>query len=189
MTQTVSKPLKQEVSYWWLFLLTGIVLISVGLWIFASPAKAYKTLTILFAVSILVTGVLETIFAVTARKWIDGWGWTLLSGIFELAIGTFLVAYPAFTITILPFILGFWLLSRGVLVIGFALYMKSYHAGTWGVLLVVGILTIYMGFMVLAMPAFGILNIIWGTGLSLVAAGILKIVLAYRLKGLTPPTF
>lgn len=72
MTSTIQKEIKETISYWWLFLLTGILLTGTGIWIFASPAEAYLSLSILFAVGIFVTGVLETLFAITARRSLTG---------------------------------------------------------------------------------------------------------------------
>jgi len=185
MTQTISKTIKKSISYWWLFLITGLLLILAGIWIFTSPAEAYVSLSILFAVSILVIGILEASFAITARRSLDGWGWTLASGILDIVIGTYLLAYPLISMQVLPFILGFWLLFRGISAIGFAFDMRSYHAANWGMLLVLGILIIFFGCMVLVVPAFGVLNIIVWTALSFIAAGVFRVVLAFRLKKLS----
>lgn len=185
MTSTIQKEVKETIGYWWLFLLTGILLTGTGIWIFASPAEAYLSLSILFAVGIFVTGILETLFAITARKSLDGWGWTLASGILDIVIGAYLMSYPLITLEVLPFILGFWLLFRGISAIGFAFDMRSYRVADWGMLLALGLIIIFLGCMVLAVPAFGVLNIIVWTGLSFIAAGIFRIILAFRLKKLS----
>ena len=83
MTQTLFKEIKEAVKYWWLLLLTGLILVAVGVWVFASPATAYLSLSILFGASILIIGFLETVFAISARKSIAGWGWTLASGVLD----------------------------------------------------------------------------------------------------------
>lgn len=167
---------------WWLFLLTGLLLMAIGIWSFVSPMQAYLSLSILFAMGILLTGIMETVFALSARKSIAGWTWTLCSGILDIVIGAYLAIYPGITVEILPFILGFWLLFRGVSTVGFALDMKSYHESNRGLLLVFGLVIIFLGCTVLVVPAFGVVDIMLWTGLSFVAAGIFRIMLAYRLK-------
>ncbi len=184
MKTTIAKTIKESIRYWWLFLVTGIILIGVGIWVFVSQEEAYLSLSVLFAVGIFITGVLETAFAVTARKSIDSWGWTLASGILDLVIGTYLFAYPLVTMEILPLILGFWLLFRGISAIGFALDMKSYHLPNWSMLLALGILIIIFGVMILVVPAFGVLNIIIWTAFSFIAAGIFRVIISFRLKAL-----
>jgi uncharacterized membrane protein HdeD (DUF308 family) len=184
MAQTILKTIKESLNYWWLLLVTGLALISTGIWIFASPAAAYLSLSILFGVIILITGFFEIVFAITARGSLDGWGWMLASGILDLVIGTYLLMYPGITMAILPFILGFWLMFRGFSAMGVAFDMKSYGAKDWGLLLIFALAVIFFGFMVLAVPAFGVANIIVWTGLSFIAAGVYRIILALRLRKL-----
>jgi len=190
MAQGNSGVIKKSISCWWFFLLTGFILAGTGIWMFVWPIETYLSLSIFFAFSILFTGVFEAAYAVLTRKSIDGWGWgwTLASGIMDIFIGIYLVVYPSITMQVLPLILGFWLLFKGFSAIGFALDMKSYEAGNWGVLLALAIIIIFLGCMVLAVPAFGILNIIVWTAFSFVAAGIFRILLALKLRNIIPPT-
>jgi uncharacterized membrane protein HdeD (DUF308 family) len=85
---------------------------------------------------------------------------------------------------ILPYVLGFWLLFRGFSAIGVAFDVKSYGAPDWGWLLVLGIGIIFFGFMILAVPAFGVANIVVWTGLAFISAGVYRIFLALRLRKL-----
>ena len=62
MAPTIFKEIKEAAKYWWLLLLTGLILIAVGIWVFASPATAYLSLSILFGASILSIGFFETVF-------------------------------------------------------------------------------------------------------------------------------
>ncbi|HET7002317.1 MAG TPA: hypothetical protein VFI33_13435, partial [Puia sp.] len=61
MAPTIFKEIKEAVKYWWLLLLTGLILVAVGIWVFRSPATAYLSLSILFGVSILTIGFFEII--------------------------------------------------------------------------------------------------------------------------------
>src|SRR4030095_11185079 len=171
MAQTILRSIREAVNYWWLLLLSGLILILIGIWIIASPAAAYLSLSLIFAISILFVGIFEIAFALTVRKSMDGWGWTLASGILDLVIGGYLLAYPQVTMAVLPFIVGFWLLFRGFSALGFAFDVKSYGATGWGWLLVLAIAIIFFGIMVLAVPAFGVANILVWTSLSFIMAG------------------
>ena len=181
MIKPTTDTIKKGIGYWWLYLLTGLVLVGIGIWVFISPAEAYVSLSILFALGMLITGMLETVFSISARKLIDGWGWTLAGGILDVVIGTYLLSYPLVTMQVLPFILGFWLLFRGFSAIGLSLHIKSLTKN-WGWLLLLGIFISFFGFMILIFPAIGVLNIILWTALSFIAAGIFRIVLAFKLK-------
>jgi uncharacterized membrane protein HdeD (DUF308 family) len=182
MAQTILRSIKEAVDYWWLLLLSGLILVAIGIWIIASPEAAYVSLSIVFAVGILIIGLFEIAFAITVRRSLEGWGWTLASGILDVIIGGYLLAYPQVSMAVLPFILGFWLLFRGFSALGFAFEVKSYGAADWGWLLALAIGIMFFGFMVLAVPAFGVANIIVWTSLSFIIAGAFRIFLAFRLR-------
>jgi uncharacterized membrane protein HdeD (DUF308 family) len=110
------------------------------------------------------------------------WGWTVASGIFDILIGCFILAYPHMTTSILPFVLGFWLLFRGFSAIGFALDMRRYGASAWGWLLVIAIAIVVFGILVLSVPAFGLLHIIIWTAIAFIFAGMFRIFLAIHLR-------
>jgi uncharacterized membrane protein HdeD (DUF308 family) len=176
------KTIRESVNYWWLFLMTGILLIVVGIWVFSSPLASYLSLSLFFAFGILFTGIFEIIFALSNRKTMDNWGWTLASGILDLVIGFYLFSYPSLSMAVLPLILGFWLLFRGFSAIGAAIDMRSFGDKNWGWLLILGTGIIFFGIMVLVNPAFGAANIIIWTGSAFIIAGIFRIYLAFKLR-------
>jgi len=184
MEQTTLAGIRGAINYWWLLLLSGLIFIGIGIWIFSSPAAAYLSLSLLFAIGILAIGIFETAFAITARGSLHGWGWILAMGILDILIGGYLLAYPAVTMAVLPFILGFWLIFRGVSAIGSAFDMKAYGIGGWVWFLILAIAIIFFGFMVLAVPAFGVVNIVIWTALSFIAAGVFRIFLGFSLRRL-----
>jgi uncharacterized membrane protein HdeD (DUF308 family) len=184
MAQAITRSVREPVNYWWLFLLSGLILIGIGIWVFASPVAAYISLSILFAVSIFAIGIFETMFAISSRKSLDGWGWSLATGILDIVIGGFLLFYPAISMAVLPFVLGFWLMFRGISAIGFAFDMRSYGTKGWGWFLALGILIVLFSIAIVAVPAFGVINVVIWTGLSFITAGVFRITLAFSLRKL-----
>lgn len=167
-------------SRWWLILLGGILLLLLGIWTIASPAQAYLSLSLVFAAGILTAGIFELAFSF----WGAGSGWTVVSGIVDLFIGCYLLAFPAVTMIALPFILGFWILIRGFMAIGGALELRALGAGGWGWLVFTGIVILLLAGTILAYPAWGVANIIIWTGLAFIFAGIFRIWLSFKLKKL-----
>jgi uncharacterized membrane protein HdeD (DUF308 family) len=74
MAQSFLKTIRESINYWWLILLSGVLLIIVGIWVISSPIESYLSLSLLFAWGILLTGIFEIIFAVSNRKSMDSWG-------------------------------------------------------------------------------------------------------------------
>jgi len=184
MTTSLSKTIRESVNLWWLILLSGILLIVIGLWVISSPLASYLSLSMIFSLGILFTGIFEILFAISNRAALESWGWTLASGILDLVIGFYLLSYPALSLTVLPFILGFWLLYRGGSAIGSAFDMKSYGDKNWGWFLILGIGIIFFGMMVLINPVFGAANIVIWTGSAFIFAGIFRIYLSLKLRKL-----
>ena len=66
--ETVFNEIQHSVKNWWTSLLLGIVYIIVALWLMFSPVSTYVALSIIFSVSMLISGILEIIFALSNGK-------------------------------------------------------------------------------------------------------------------------
>ena len=71
------------VKNWWMSLLLGLLYIAVALCLLFAPVSSYVALSVIFSISILVSGILEVFFAAGNKKTISSWGWYLASGIIE----------------------------------------------------------------------------------------------------------
>lgn len=67
--------LRPAATAWWVYLLAGLGLFGLGSWVLRSPGAAFLGLTICFAALILFNGVANTIFALSNRARLCGWGW------------------------------------------------------------------------------------------------------------------
>lgn len=130
------------VKNWWMSLLLGLLYIAVALCLLFAPVSSYVALSVIFSISILVSGVLEVFFAAGNKKTISSWGWYLAGGIIDLLIGIYLVFYPLVSMELIPFIVAFWLMFRGFTLCGYSTDLKRYGTKDWGWYLVFGILAI-----------------------------------------------
>ena len=103
--ETVFNEIKHSVKNWWTSLLLGIVYIIVALWLMFSPLSSYVALSIVFSISMLISGILEIIFSLSNRKGVPSWGWYLVGGIIDLILGIYLIAYPMVSMEVIPFII------------------------------------------------------------------------------------
>ena len=124
--KTIFDELKQEVKNWWISLILGILYVVVALSLMFSPLDGYAALSILFSVSMLVSGLLEISFAVSNRRRVSSWGWYLAGGIIDMILGFYLIAYPLLSMEVIPFIIAFWLMFRGFSSVGYAMDLKRY---------------------------------------------------------------
>ena len=120
--ETVFNEIQHSVKNWWASLLLGIVYIIVALWLMFAPLSSYVALSIVFSISMLISGILEILFAVSNRKGVPSWGWYIVGGIIDVILGIYLIAYPMVSMEVIPFIIAFWLMFRGFSSTGYSLW-------------------------------------------------------------------
>lgn len=170
------------IKNWWLFLLSGIVLIAGGIYVFYTPQESYLTLAWVFSILVFVNGFSNIVFSISNRKYLSGWGWYLTGGIFEVLIGIILISYPAISIVLLPIFIGFWLLFRGINMIGSSLDLKNLGILDWGWFLLLGVsLTVVASIMIL-LPIIGHFTVLYLTAIGFLIFGIANIAFSLKLK-------
>ena len=175
---------RNATKHWYLSLILGILFICVGIWVFMTPVSSYLALSILFSVTIFVSGIFEIVYSISNRIEMDNWGWVLTGGIIDLLFGLWLMASPLLSIAILPFVVGFMLMVRSMMAIGFAFDLKDFANSGWGWLLALSILGLLFSFVLLWNPAFAGLTLVIWTGCAFVTLGVYRIILSFKLKHL-----
>ncbi|MCW3466601.1 HdeD family acid-resistance protein [Chitinophaga nivalis] len=176
--------IRENVKYWGLYLINGIIFLLAGFVVFSNPFSSYILLSVFFSVTLFVTGLFETIFAISNRKTSYGWGWALASGIIDLVVGFILIIHPAISMAVIPLFLGFWFLFRGISLIGYSIQLNTQGVSGWGWLLAGGIGLIIIAVVILDNPALGVATILGLMAAAFWGTGILSILFAFRLKQL-----
>jgi uncharacterized membrane protein HdeD (DUF308 family) len=179
---TILDTVTDDVKNWWWFIIKGLLFFIAGIAIFYRPAEGYLGLSVLFSLVMFGTGLTQIFFAIGNADILPGWGWTLASGILDLVIGIYLMAYPAVTMVSLPYILGFWLMFAAFYIMGAAVDLRNLEIKNWGWLLVGGLLMMVCAFLVLYYPAAGAVSIVTWSGIAFLLGGVFNFVLAFRLK-------
>ena len=173
-----------SVKHWYVSLFIGIIFIIMGMYIFTTPLETYVSLTFIFSISFIISGIMEIYFSIENRKILKGWGWYLTGGILTLAMGIYLLMYPAVSIVFLPFYVGFTLLFRSFHLLGFSFDLKEMQVLSWGNVAISSVLGIVLSFMLLANPLFTGISIVSITAITFMFVGVASIVLAFNLKKL-----
>jgi uncharacterized membrane protein HdeD (DUF308 family) len=178
------KSVKDTIKHWYLPLILGILFIIVGVWAIITPASTYLSLALLFSVTFFVAGILEIIYSISYRKQLDGWGWSLASGILNFILGLLLILYPQISIITLPLFVGFVVLYHSMMAIAWSIELKKYGVSNWGWLLFTGILGVILSFFLIWNPLFAGLTVAVFTGVALITIGIFHIHFSIELKNL-----
>ena len=181
--KTVFDGIEHSVKNWWMSLILGILYIGVAICLMFAPLSSYVALSIVFSISMLISGILEILFAIS-NKHVSSWGWYLAGGIIDLIIGIYLVAYPMVSMEIIPFLIAFWLMFRGFSANGYSMDLKRYGTRHCGSDMAFGILAILCSLLILWQPAVGALYAVYMISFTFLIIGFFRFMLAFELKNL-----
>ncbi len=166
----------------WLALIKGILMIVFGVWLLQSPNENLQKLSMIFGFLILAGGLLEISFAFNNRKTNSKWEWTLVSGVFDILLGAFLMANPDFILLLITLLISLWLFFRGVLLLRTALAFKRAYNKNYIYPVIFGILLIIIAAILIWHPEiFGITLAFW-TALAFIIVGIFRIFLVFKFS-------
>jgi len=169
---------------WWLLLLFGVVTIVVGIFCVMQPVDAVETLSWLFAVWLIVTGIFELVRAFGSQ--ISGGMRALLiiTGALSLVLG--FVALRSFWDDdvilagwILAIFIGISFLFRGFAILFLGIEGKGQAGRGWNIF--AGIVIIIGGMIILTAPAT-IIALAWVVGIWLIVMGIFEIISSFMVR-------
>lgn len=178
------KTIKHAIKHWYLFLIAGLALIAGAIWVLSDLEYSWVWAAYIFSLSFVVSGAIETIFAIVNRNTIDNWGWKLVQGLITLGVGIALMKDPGISKVTLPLYVGFVILFRSMNAIGISLDLKRYGLSDWRNLMGLGIIGILIGFILIVNPEIGGLSIAVWAGIGLIIMGVFNIYLSFKLKKL-----
>lgn len=166
-----------------LMLIFGILLIGLGIVLFASPIANSVVLAYVICILMAVYGIAEIIFYIVRRKDGAASGWALTDGIITTILGLMLLFIPGAQIPTMTILFAFWVLFTGVTRTAAAFTSKSAGARNWGFLLVVGIIGILLGIWLLCDPLLAVVTIGYLLPLAFLVQGVSAIATFFSSKG------
>jgi len=178
------KSAKDFIKHWYVVLIIGIVFIVTGVWVIPISEATFVSLSILFSIAFLITGILEIISSIDFQNKFDGWEQSLAIGIFDIIIGLAILMQSEISIVVLQLMVGFVILYRSVMGINWLIEMSDYDLPGWNWLLFISIISVVLSILILVKPVFVEMTISFLTGLALVSVGIFYTYLSFELKKL-----
>ena len=166
---------------WWALAVRGVLAVLFGLIAFIIPGVTLAVIVLLFGAYAIIDGVFAIVAAVRALERHERWGSLLLEGIVDLLAGVIAFVWPAATAVALLFLVAFWAIVTGALQIVAAIRLRKEVQGEW-LLILNGVLSLLFGAVLLALPAAGLLVIVWWIGGYSIVFGIIMIALAFKLR-------
>ncbi len=167
---------------WWLLLVRGIAAIVFGVLAFIWPGITVIALTFLWGAYVLVDGAVALWAAIVGRggevapRW-----WLAVVGVAGILAGLLAFLAPGITAFVLLMFIAGWAIVIGILQIIGAVRLRKEIEGEW-LLGLSGVLAVLFGIALVAVPGAGLLSMVWLIGAFAIVAGIVYIVLAFRLR-------
>ena len=166
-------------THWWALALRGVLGIIVGLIALFFPGVTLAALVLLLAAYLLIDGVFTIAAGVqAARRHERSWP-LLLEGVVDIAAGLIAFFWPAITLVALVYLIAFWAILTGILMIASA--FRPPNRNEW-LLALAGVLSAIFGVLILIAPLAGAVALAWWFGAYALAFGIVLLLLAVSLR-------
>lgn len=169
-------------NYWWIPFLSGLILLFFGIWFLVAPLESFQSLTIVFGIIMLISGIVELYFLLRNQKtFMDNLSF-LWGGALNIILGILLIANPRTILVIISILIGFWLIFKGGEQIKRAINLRKNKNMVWKRVLALGILMILVAAVLLWHPEIIGFTIALWTSIAFIMIGVFRIYLAFRLK-------
>jgi uncharacterized membrane protein HdeD (DUF308 family) len=164
---------------WWGFLIMGLLLALLGIVVINHSVTATLFSVALFGALVAAAGVIQIIQAFWAQKW-TGVLLSILVGLLYLVAGAYCLAKPAVSAMSLTLMIGMFLIVAGI----FRMFMSLwYRFDQWGWFFINGLITLILGFLILAnWPVAGLWVIGLFLGIDLLVAGIVWVMISLKAR-------
>jgi uncharacterized membrane protein HdeD (DUF308 family) len=173
------------VRNWWAVALRGAAAILFGIVAIVWPGITLQVLILFFGAFALVDGVFAVIAAIRAARNKTAWGGLLLEGVVGIVLGIVAFVAPLIVGISLVLIIAAWAIVTGVLEIVTAIRLRQQIQGEFWLILA-GALSVLFGVLVFFFPVAGAFTVMMLTGAYAILFGVVLLLLAFKLKGLSP---
>jgi uncharacterized membrane protein HdeD (DUF308 family) len=178
MSTNPADNLRPITTFWWLFVLFGVVTLGVGVFFVVSPHETLSTFTVIAGIFLLVDGVLAIFASIFSKG--DGRGLLALIGVLSALAGLVLIKKPFDTLVVFTLIVGAWFVVAGIVRFVAALASPEGRGGN----IVTAVLDLIAGIVILSWPDLGLSTLALIIGIVLILRGIFFIASGWQLHKL-----
>jgi uncharacterized membrane protein HdeD (DUF308 family) len=169
---------------WWLIALRGVVAILFGVMTFAWPGITLLVLLYMYGFYALIDGITAFAAAFAGRGQEAPLWFLILVGVVGIGVGILTFFWPGVTATVLLVFIGIWAIMKGLFEIIAAIALRKEIENEL-FLALGGVLSVLFGIVLLVRPGAGALAVLWLIGSFAIIFGVLSIIFALRLKGVS----
>jgi uncharacterized membrane protein HdeD (DUF308 family) len=173
--------IREFVGDWRLVAVRGVAAVLFGLATLIWPDVTLWALVVLWGAFALVDGIFSVVAAALGRGIVAHRGWLAFSGLVGIAAGIVTFVWPSITALVLLYVIAFWAIVIGVLMIATAVRLRAAIRHEWA-LGIAGVLSVLLGVVLLITPGAGALAITWAIGWYALVFGVMLLTLAWQVR-------
>jgi uncharacterized membrane protein HdeD (DUF308 family) len=181
MSEAIGRLFPIDRKHWWQVAVRGFIALLFGILLLVWPGISLFVFAIFFGAFAFVDGIFTLVAAASYKAGAGQRAWLFARGILGIIVGIITFFWPAITELVLILLIGAWALVTGIMELNFAFRSVRETGAKW-LFAVSGILSIILGILLLIRPIAAIIAVIWIIGAYAVIAGIVLIVLGFRLR-------
>ena len=163
-----------------LSIFSSILFIVIGLLLFFKPGDTLKTISYIIGGLILVFGIFGVArFSKSEKK---GLNFDLIYAILSFVAGLIIIFNPEALASIIPIILGIWIVINSAIKIQYSFYIKSDTSKKWVATLVMSLITLVCGIVLLFNPFKAASYVAQAVGLFIMVYAVIDLVESFMLK-------
>lgn len=163
-----------------LSIFSSILFIVIGLLLFFKPGDTLKTISYVIGGLILVFGIFGVARFTKSEK--KGLNFDLIYAILSFIAGLIIIFNPEALASIIPIVLGIWIVINSAIKIQYSFYIKSATSNKWKATLIMSLITLVCGIVLLFNPFKAASYVAQAVGLFIMVYAIIDLVESFMLK-------
>lgn len=133
-------------------ILGSLLIVIVSILLIAKPTAILTTVILILGIIAILDGLIHIISYIKTSKEIRSFSQELFEGFIEVIAGICLITFKDVFISMVPIIIGIWIILKSILKFQLALNLKNAEQQNWMSLLIVAIITLILGIIIIANP-------------------------------------
>ena len=178
--------MRRRSGFGWLELIIGILLIALGIWVFADPNFVLTGMVHTYGVAAIIMGIADIIFYIEVEKY-TGFGpaVSLISGILSVMSGVTILVYPGVGTLVLTLLFPIWFIAHCISRLSHLNRIRLIAGrGMYTFTLVINSIGLALGVLMLLSPLFALTTIRCFAGAYLILLGMDSILVAISRVGM-----
>lgn len=155
--------------------ITSIIFIVVGIFLIIKPETTLSLISYILGIIILVNGIMNLIRYFSNREKGNLYDFGCISGIMSVVVAIIFISSPNMIASIIPLMLGVWILVNGVVKLQFSMNLRNYQNSNWVRSMIISGLSIVLGIILILNPFKGAVVLTQIIGAFLIGYAILDL--------------